>query len=162
MQEGRANAVKLEGGIEICPQVKAIVDAGIPVVGHLGLTPQSINTMGGYKVQGRSEHEREKLLDDAKALEKAGACALVLEVVPKDLAQEVTELINIPTIGIGAGSDCDGQVLVLQDLLGFDDSFTPKFLKRYANLGEIITDALSNYDNDVKEKSFPSDKHTYS
>ncbi len=162
MQEGRANAVKLEGGIEICPQVKAIVDAGIPVVGHLGLTPQSINTMGGYKVQGRGEEERRKLLDDAKALEKAGACALVLEVVPKDLAKEVSELIGIPTIGIGAGSDCDGQVLVLQDLLGFDDSFTPKFLKRYANLGEIITKALTDYDNDVKENSFPSDKHTYS
>ena len=101
-------------------------------------------------------------MSDAKALEQAGACALVLEVVPKDLAQEVSSLIEIPTIGIGAGSECDGQVLVLQDLLGFDDSFTPKFLKRYANLGEIITDALSNYDKDVKEKSFPSDKHTYS
>ena len=118
--------------------------------------------MGGYKVQGRGEEERRKLLDDAKALEKAGACALVLEVVPKDLAKEVSELINIPTIGIGAGSDCDGQVLVLQDLLGFDDSFTPKFLKRYANLGDIITKALTDYDNDVKENSFPSDKHTYS
>ena len=162
IQDGRANAVKVEGGVEICPQVKAMVDAGIPVVGHLGLTPQSINTMGGYKVQAREKEQREKLINDAKALEAAGCCAIVLEVVPKDLAKEVSGLINIPTIGIGAGADCDGQVLVMNDLLGFDDEFTPKFLKRYANLGEIITNALTEYDSDVKEKNFPSEEHTYS
>ena len=139
-----------------------MVDAGIPVVGHLGLTPQSINTMGGYKVQAREKEQREKLINDAKALEAAGCCAIVLEVVPKDLAKEVSGLINIPTIGIGAGADCDGQVLVMNDLLGFDDEFTPKFLKRYANLGEIITNALTEYDSDVKEKNFPSEEHTYS
>ena len=162
IQDGRANAVKLEGGCEVCPQVKAMVDAGIPVVGHLGLTPQSINTMGGYRVQAREKEQREKLINDAKELEKAGCCAIVLEVVPKDLAKEVSSIINIPTIGIGAGLDCDGQVLVMNDLLGFDESFTPKFLKRYAKLGTAITQALNAYDKDVKQEQFPSEEHTYS
>ena len=133
MKEGRAQAVKLEGGKEVCPQIKAIVDASIPVCAHLGLTPQSVNAFGGFKVQGKSEEAARKILEDAKAVEEAGAFAVVLEGIPSKLAALVTKELTIPTIGIGAGRDCDGQVLVYQDLLGMFTDFTPKFVKRYAN-----------------------------
>jgi 3-methyl-2-oxobutanoate hydroxymethyltransferase len=161
VQLGHAQAVKVEGGEEIIPQVKALVAAGIPVMGHLGLTPQSIHTMGGYKVQAREVAAKEKLLKDAKKLQEAGAFSLVLELVPSKIAGEVSAALKIPTIGIGAGPDCDGQVLVLQDLLGFDSEFTPKFLKKYADMGNMIKEALSTYNKDVKEKLFPTEEHSF-
>ena len=160
IQEGGAHAVKVEGGSAIIPQVKAMIQAGIPVVGHLGLTPQSIHTLGGYRVQGRGE-EAVKMLREAKELSDAGVCALVLELVPQGLAKEITAAIKAPTIGIGAGSDTDGQVLVLQDMLGFPSEFSPKFLKRYATLGETIAAAVAQYDLEVKEGSFPAPEHTF-
>ncbi len=161
MKEGRANAVKLEGGIEVCPQIEAIVSAGIPVCAHLGLTPQSINAFGGHKVQGKSEQAAKKLVDDALAIEKAGAFAVVLECVPAKLAKVISEKLSIPTIGIGAGAGCDGQVLVYQDMLGMFSDFTPKFVKKFANVGEIMTQAFKDYDAAVKDGSFPEEKHTY-
>lgn len=161
VQEGGAHAVKLEGGRAICPQVKAIVSAGIPVVAHLGLTPQSVHALSGYKVQGRSQDAASEMIQDARALESAGASFLVLELVPRGLAKQISEALSIPTIGIGAGGDCDGQVLVLHDLLGFDDSFSPKFLKRYANIGKTVKDALDAYIDDVREKKFPSDEQSF-
>ena len=142
MKEGRGDAVKLEGGVEVCPQIKAIVDAGIPVCAHIGLTPQSINAFGGFKVQGKSEAAAKKLLEDAKAVEEAGAFAVVIEGVPAKIAALITEQLHIPTIGIGAGKDCDGQVLVYQDMLGMFSDFTPKFVKRYANIGDVIVCAV--------------------
>lgn len=161
MKEGRANAVKLEGGTEIAPQIKAIVDAGIPVCAHIGLTPQSINKFGGNKVQGKSEAAAKKLLEDALAVQEAGAFSVVIEAVPKKLAELITNKLDIPTIGIGAGNGCDGQVLVYQDMLGMFSDFTPKFVKKYASLGEIMTAAFRQYDEEVKNTSFPSDEHTY-
>ena len=161
MKEGRGNAVKLEGGREVCPQIKAIVNAGIPVCAHLGLTPQSINAFGGHKVQGKTEEAARKLIEDAKAVEEAGAFAVVLECVPKKLADLVTKEVNIPTIGIGAGNGCDGQVLVYQDLLGMFSDFTPKFVKKYANVGEVMKEAFANYIKEVAEGSFPSAEHEY-
>lgn len=161
MKEGRANAVKLEGGASVCPQIKAIVEASIPVVAHLGLTPQSINAFGGYKVQGKSEEAAKKLLEDAKEVEKAGACMLVLECVPAKLAKLVTESISIPTIGIGAGNECDGQVLVYQDMLGMFSDFTPKFAKRFANVGEVMKEAFGTYIKEVKAQEFPAEEHVY-
>ena len=161
MKEGRAGAVKLEGGVEVCPQIKAITAAGIPVCAHLGLTPQSINTLGGYKIQGKTEEAAKKLLDDARAVEEAGAFALVLECVPKKLATLITESIGIPTIGIGAGNGCDGQVLVNQDMLGMFSDFTPKFVKRFANVGEIMKQAFADYSAEVKAGTFPTTEHTY-
>lgn len=160
MQEGGAHAVKVEGGTAIIPQVKALVQAGIPVVGHLGLTPQSIHTLGGYKVQGRGE-EATRLLREAQELSDAGVCCLVLELIPQGLAKEVTQAIKAPTIGIGAGPDTDGQVLVLHDMLGFPSDFSPKFLKKYATLGDTIAAAVAQYDQDVKEGSFPGPEHTF-
>ncbi len=160
IQEGGAQAVKVEGGAAIIPQVKAMVQAGIPVVGHLGLTPQSINTLGGYRVQGRGE-EGTRLLNDAKLLAEAGVCSIVLELVPQGLAKDVTAAVSVPTIGIGAGPDCDGQVLVIHDMLGFPSEFSPKFLKKYANLGETITSAVARYDQEVKDGSFPAPEHTF-
>ncbi|MBC7532080.1 MAG: 3-methyl-2-oxobutanoate hydroxymethyltransferase [Oligoflexus sp.] len=160
IQEGGAHAVKVEGGSAIIPQVKAMTRAGIPVVGHLGLTPQSIHTLGGYKVQGRGD-EAAKMVREAKELSDAGVCALVLELVPQGLAKEITAAIKVPTIGIGAGPDTDGQVLVLQDMLGFPSEFSPKFLKRYATLGETIAAAVAQYDLEVKEGSFPAPEHTF-
>lgn len=160
VQEGGAHAVKLEGGLAVLPQVKAIVAAGIPVIGHLGLTPQSIHSLGGYRVQGRGEQGKE-LLEAAKKLAEAGASALVLELVPQALAAEVTRALSIPTIGIGAGPDTDGQVLVLHDLLGFHSEFTPKFLKKYANLGEIVVKAVGQYDSEVKSGHFPGPEHSF-
>ena len=161
MKEGRAGAVKLEGGKNICPQIEAITKAGIPVMGHLGLTPQAINAFGGFKVQGKTQEAAEQLLEDALAVEKAGAFALVLECVPRKLADIITEKLTIPTIGIGAGNGCDGQILVYQDLLGMFSDFTPKFVKKYANVGEIIKDAFSAYIEDVKQGAFPEKKHEY-
>ena len=161
MKEGRGNAVKLEGGREVCPQIKAIVNAGIPVCAHLGLTPQSINAFGGHKVQGKTEEAARKLIENAKAVEEAGAFAVVLECVPKKLADLVTKEVNIPTIGIGAGNGCDGQVLVYQDLLGMFSDFTPKFVKKYANVGEVMKEAFANYIKEVAEGSFPSAEHEY-
>ena len=161
MKEGRAGAVKLEGGKNICPQIEAITKAGIPVMGHLGLTPQAINAFGGFKVQGKTQEAAEQLLEDALAVEKAGAFALVLECVPRKLADIITEKLTIPTIGIGAGNGCDGQILVYQDLLGMFSDFTPKFVKKYANVGEIMKDAFSGYIEDVKQGAFPEKKHEY-
>lgn len=161
MKEGRAGAVKLEGGKNICHQIEAITKAGIPVMGHLGLTPQAINAFGGFKVQGKTQEAAEQLLEDALAVEKAGAFALVLECVPRKLADIITEKLTIPTIGIGAGNGCDGQILVYQDLLGMFSDFTPKFVKKYANVGEIMKDAFSAYIEDVKQGAFPEKKHEY-
>lgn len=161
MKEGRANAVKLEGGEEVCPQITAITKAGIPVMAHLGLTPQSINAFGGFKVQGKTSQTAQKLLDNARAVEKAGAFAVVLECVPYKLAEIVTKELKIPTIGIGAGAGCDGQVLVYQDLLGMFSDFTPKFVKKYADLGSIMKDAFKNYVEDINKGEFPKQEHTY-
>lgn len=162
MKEGRAGAVKLEGGTEVAPQIKAIVEAGIPVCAHIGLTPQSINAFGGFKVQGKSEEAAKKLLEDAKAVEEAGAFAVVVEGVPKKLADLITKQLTIPTIGIGAGNGCDGQVLVYQDMLGMFSDFTPKFVKKYASLGEVMKDAFTNYIKEVQSGAFPSEEHEYS
>lgn len=162
MKEGRAGAVKLEGGVEVCPQIKAIVDAGIPVCAHLGLTPQSINAFGGFKVQGKSEDAARKILQDAKAIEEAGAFAVVLEGIPKKLADLITRELRIPTIGIGAGNGCDGQVLVYQDLLGMFSDFTPKFVKRYAEVGEVMKNAFKQYFEEIQSGAFPAKGHEYS
>lgn len=161
MKEGRGDAVKLEGGVEVCPQIKAIVDAGIPVCAHIGLTPQSINAFGGFKVQGKSEAAAKKLLEDAKAVEEAGAFAVVIEGVPAKIAALITEQLHIPTIGIGAGKDCDGQVLVYQDMLGMFSDFTPKFVKHYANIGEVMKEAFQNYIKEVQDGIFPAEENTY-
>ncbi len=161
MKEGRAQAVKLEGGIEVCPQIKAIVDAGIPVCAHLGLTPQSINAFGGFKVQGKTEAAAKKLISDALAVQEAGAFAVVLECVPAKLAKMVSEKIQIPTIGIGAGAGCDGQVLVYQDMLGMFSDFTPKFVKKFATIGEIMREAFAEFDTEVKAGAFPAEEHQY-
>jgi len=161
MKEGRAGAVKLEGGKEVCPQIKAIVSAGVPVVAHLGLTPQSINTFGGFKVQGKTEAAAKKLIEDAKAVEEAGAFLLVLECVPAKLAKLVTESINIPTIGIGAGAGCDGQVLVIYDMLGMFSDFKPKFVKHFANAGDVIREAVKTYIAEIDDGTFPAEEHCY-
>lgn len=162
MKEGRASAVKLEGGKEVCPQVKAITEAGIPVMGHLGLTPQSINALGGHRVQGKTQQAAQKLLDDARALQEAGAFAVVLECVPEKLAEKVTKELEIPTIGIGAGAGCDGQVLVYQDMLGMFSDFTPKFVKKFANVGQVMKEAFKSYIDEMQQGSFPSQEHCYS
>ena len=161
MKEGRANAVKLEGGKSVCPQIKAITQAGIPVVAHLGLTPQSINALGGYKVQGKSEDAAKKLLEDALAVQEAGAFALVLECVPTKLASLITKKLTIPTIGIGAGNECDGQVLVCQDMLGMFSDYVPKFVKQFAQVGEIMKKAFSDYKEEVASGAFPAEKNSY-
>ena len=156
IKEGGAQAVKLEGGFEVTEQIKAIVDASIPVVAHIGLTPQSVNAFGGFKVQGKSEAAAQKLLDEARAVEKAGAFAVVMECVPAKLAAKITEELSIPTIGIGAGAGCDGQVLVYQDMLGLFSDFTPKFVKQFANVGEIVKGAFEGYIREVQEGTFPA------
>lgn len=161
MKEGRANAVKLEGGVSVCPQIKAITDAGIPVMAHLGLTPQSINAFGGFKVQGKNEAAARKLIDDAKAVEKAGAFALVLECVPAKLAKIISEQLTIPTIGIGAGAGCDGQILVYQDMLGMFSDYTPKFVKRFAEVGSVMKEAFANYIKEVQAETYPAEEHTF-
>lgn len=161
MKEGRAQAVKLEGGASVCEQIKAIVGASIPVCAHLGLTPQSINAFGGFKVQGKGEKEAQQILDDARRVQEAGAFAVVLEGIPALLAQKITDSLDIPTIGIGAGAGCDGQVLVYQDMLGMFTDFKPKFVKHFANVGEIMTEAFKAFDQEVKEGVFPAQEHTY-
>ena len=161
MKEGGAQAVKIEGGQRVLPQVEALVAAGIPVVGHLGLTPQSVNVFGGYRVQGRGE-EGEALLRDAKALQAAGACAVVLEVVPAELAAHVSEVLTVPTIGIGAGSATDAQVIVWQDLAGLTEGPRPRFVKTYADLRGVLTDAVTRWTIDVRSGAYPAPEHTYS
>ncbi|MEG0291208.1 MAG: 3-methyl-2-oxobutanoate hydroxymethyltransferase [Anaerovoracaceae bacterium] len=161
IKETGAHAVKLEGGATVTEQIKAIVDASIPVVAHIGLTPQSVNAFGGFKVQGKSEEAAQKLLDDARAVEEAGAFAVVLECVPAKLAAKITQSIGIPTVGIGAGNECDSQVLVYQDMLGMFDGFTPKFVKKYAQIGDIVKEAVAEYIEDVNCGSFPSEEHTF-
>jgi 3-methyl-2-oxobutanoate hydroxymethyltransferase len=161
LAETGCQAVKLEGGTRCVPAVEAMVEAGIPVMGHLGLTPQSVNVFGGFKVQGRGDGATEKLVAEARALEAAGVFAIVLETIPGHVASEVTAALSIPTIGIGAGVRCDGQVLVCYDLLGMVEGFSPKFLKRYGNLGDAIRAAAKDYVGEVKERSFPTDEHTF-
>lgn len=161
MKEGRANAVKLEGGVEFAPHIEAIVKASIPVVAHIGLTPQSVNAFGGFKVQGKDLEAAKKLIEDAKAVEAAGACMVVLECVPAKLAKKITEELTIPTIGIGAGVDCDGQVLVYQDLLAMYGDFKPKFVKVFANVGETMRTGMENYIRDTKEGNFPAPEHCF-
>lgn len=161
VQKSGCDALKLEGGIEIVPTVRRIIEAGIPVMGHLGLTPQSIHKFGTYAVRAKEEAEAQKLLDDARALQEAGCFALVLEKIPAALAKQVTEEIQIPTIGIGAGRATDGQVLVGQDMLGMNQGFKPKFLRRYANLAENIMQAVSAYSEDVKRGDFPNENEQY-
>lgn len=161
MKEGRANAVKLEGGVEVTEQIKAITAAGIPVVAHIGLTPQSINAFGGHKVQGKTEEAAQKIVNDARAVEKAGAFAVVLEGIPAKLASFITKELTIPTIGIGASADCDGQVLVYQDMLGMYSDFTPKFVKKFANIGEVMTAAFRQYIDEVNSGAFPSEENCY-
>ncbi len=161
MQEAGADAVKLEGGEEIAKTVRAIVDAGIPVIGHLGLTPQSINVFGGYDLQAKGIAEAEKLITDAQALETAGASAIVLEKIPAPVAKYVTENIGISTIGIGAGPDCDGQVLVMHDVVGLFDKFVPKFSKQYAMIGPLMRQAFTDYVTEVKSGAFPAEEHSF-
>ncbi len=161
MKEGRANAVKLEGGAGVCPQIKAIADSGIPVVAHLGLTPQSVNAFGGYKVQGKSGEAAAKLLEDALAVQEAGAFAVVLECVPAKLATLITEKLDIITIGIGAGNGCDGQVLVYQDMLGMFTDYVPKFVKQFAQAGDLMRQAFADYKKEVMAGTFPEEKHSY-
>ena len=160
LQAGAAG-VKLEGGTVMADRIKAMTSIGIPVMGHLGMTPQSVHTLGGYKVQGKAEDQASKLLEDAKALEAAGAFALVLEAVPADLARKITQTLSISTIGIGAGPHCDGQVLVIYDLLGLFDSFVPKFVKTYAHLKADALQALGRYKEEVEQGKFPSDAESY-
>lgn len=162
IQEGGAQAIKLEGGITVAEKVSKIVECGIPVMGHIGLTPQSVHQLGGFKVQGKTPEMASRLLKDAQALEKAGAFAIVLETVPAPLARLITQKTSIPTIGIGAGTDCDGQVQIISDILGSFTDFVPKHAKQYAKLADIISNAVAEYDNEVKTGSFPTDKQSFS
>jgi len=161
LKEAGAEAVKLEGGTQMAEAIRAIVNAGIPVVAHIGLTPQYLHMLGGFKVQGKDEAAREKILADARAVQDAGAFSVVLEGMPTSLAKEIHEILHIPTIGIGAGPHCDGQVLVLHDLLGLFDRFTPKFVKKYANLKEQALKAVKEYKQEVESGTFPSQEHSF-
>jgi 3-methyl-2-oxobutanoate hydroxymethyltransferase len=161
LQETGAHGVKLEGGRPMAETLRALVDRGIPVIGHLGLTPQSVHALGGYRVQGRDTATAERLLADARALEEAGACAIVLELLPAALAKRITAALTIPTIGIGAGAGCDGQVLVLHDMLGLNEMFNPKFLKRYAELGEAVRAAVRSYAAEVRDGTYPGPEHSF-
>ena len=161
LQETGAQGVKLEGGRPMADTVRALVDRGIPVLGHLGLTPQSVHALGGYRVQGRDEQAADRLLADARALEDAGACGIVLELLPAGLARRITAALTIPTIGIGAGAGCDGQVLVLHDMLGLNETFNPKFLKRYGALAEAARDAIRAYAAEVRDGSYPGPEHSF-
>lgn len=161
MKEGRANAVKLEGGTEFAPHIEAIVKASIPVVAHIGLTPQSVNAFGGFKVQGKDLKAAQKLIEDAKAVEAAGACMVVMECVPAKLAAKITEELHIPTIGIGAGAGCDGQVLVYQDLLAMYSDMKPKFVKQFAQVGEAMREGVKAYIDETKAGTFPGEEHTF-
>jgi len=161
IKETNANAVKLEGGAAVVEQIRAIVDAGIPVCAHIGMTPQSVNVFGGFKVQGKGEANAKRVLEDALAVQEAGAFMVVLECVPPKLAALITKKLDIITIGIGAGSGCDGQVLVYQDMLGISNGFTPKFVKHFAEIGQAMTQAFKDYDEEVKAGSFPQAEHSY-
>jgi 3-methyl-2-oxobutanoate hydroxymethyltransferase len=161
LQETDANGVKLEGGRHMAETVRALVERGIPVMGHLGLTPQSVHALGGYRVQGRDEATADRLLDDARELETAGACAIVLELLPTAVARRISSALTIPTIGIGAGPGCDGQVLVLHDMLGLNETFSPKFLKRYAELGGAVRDAVRSFAADVRAGNYPGREHSF-
>ena len=161
IKEGGAAAVKLEGGAAVCPQIKAIVDSSIPVVAHLGLTPQSVNVFGGFKVQGKTPEAAQRLIDDALAIQEAGACAVVLEGIPSALAEIITERLVIPTIGIGAGAGCDGQVLVWQDMLGVTTGHTAKFVKRFAEVGSLMRQGFTAYIDEVQSGAFPTEEHGY-
>lgn len=162
LKEAGMESVKLEGGSEVAATVRAIVDAGIPVMGHIGLTPQSASKLGGFRVQGKSAAEAKRLLDEAMALEAAGCYSIVLEAVPSPVAAVISQRLSIPTIGIGAGAGCDGQVLVYHDLIGLFDRFTPKFVKQYANVGETILQAIRSYAREVESGDFPGEQQTYS
>ncbi|MBM6833983.1 3-methyl-2-oxobutanoate hydroxymethyltransferase [Megamonas hypermegale] len=161
IKEGRAQAVKLEGGASVCPQIKAIVDASIPVMAHIGLTPQSVNAFGGFKVQGKSEETAKRILEEAKQVEKAGAFAVVLECVPEKLAELITKSINIPTIGIGAGPNCDGQILVYQDMLDMYGDFKPKFVKQFAHVGAEMEKGIKEYIKETQDNVFPAKEHVF-
>jgi 3-methyl-2-oxobutanoate hydroxymethyltransferase len=161
LQEAGAEAVKLEGGVSMSVTIAAIVNAGIPVMGHVGLTPQSVHQFGGYKIQGREKVQHEIIIRDALAVQEAGAFAIVVEGVPTALAKEVTERISIPTIGIGAGIHCDGQVLVLHDMLGLFDDFTPKFVKRYADIKGSVAAAVKDFVDEVRQRKFPGEEHSF-
>src|SRR4030066_2138411 len=161
LQEGGADAVKLEGGASVKETVRAIVRAGIPVMGHIGLTPQTISMLGGFKVQGKDAQAAQKIIDDALSLEEAGGFSVLLEAIPAPIAKRVTERLNVPTIGIGAGVHCDGQVLVVHDMLGLFDRFTPKFAKRYVHLSELIFKAIESYREEVSKGTFPTDQHSF-
>ena len=161
MKESHAEAVKLEGGSEIRESIERIISAGIPVMGHLGLTPQSINKFGTYAVRAREEAEAQKLIDDAKMLEELGCFAMVIEKVPAELAARVAKEVSIPVIGIGAGGGVDGQVLVMHDMLGINQGFSPRFLRRYADVASVMTDAVQHYIRDVKDGDFPNEKESY-
>lgn len=161
MKETGAQGIKLEGGESVCPQIKAITDAGIPVVAHIGMTPQSVNAFGGFKVQGKGEANAERVLRDALAVQEAGAFAVTLECIPPKLAALITKKLDIITIGIGAGSQCDAQVLVMQDMLGINLDFTPKFAKKFADIGNQIVKAFEDYDREVKEGTYPAPEHAY-
>lgn len=161
LQEAGAHGVKLEGGSHMAPTVAALVERGIPVMGHLGLTPQSVHALGGYRVQGRDQAAADRLVEDARALEAAGACAIVLELVPAALAGRITQTLTIPTVGIGAGPQCDGQVLVLHDMLGLNEQFAPKFLKHFGNLGQAVREAVRGYASEVREGKYPAKEHSF-
>jgi 3-methyl-2-oxobutanoate hydroxymethyltransferase len=161
MQETGAHGVKLEGGSHIAPTIKALVEIGIPVMGHIGLTPQSVHALGGYRVQGRVPAAAERLLDDARAVEAAGACAIVLELVPAPLSGRISEALTIPTIGIGAGAGCDGQVLVTPDMLGLNERFNPKFLKKYAQMAEEVRQAARAFATEVRGGTYPDKEHSF-
>ena len=161
IQEGGAESVKLEGGVTQAATIEALVKMGVPVMGHVGLTPQSVHQFGGYRIQGRGEADARAIFDDAIAVEQSGAFAMVLEGMPVQLAREITQRVSIPTIGIGAGMHCDGQILVVHDMLGLFDDFTPRFVKRYANLKETIGGAVRNYMEEVRTAAFPAEEHTF-
>lgn len=161
IKEGHADAVKLEGGVKFKEHIRAIVDASIPVMGHIGMTPQSVNAFGGFKVQGKSIEDAKKVIEDAKAVEKAGAFAMVMECVPAKLAEYISGIVSIPIIGIGAGNGCDGQVLVYQDMLAMYSDFTPKFVKRFGNIGEDMKECFARYCEEVKSGEFPAEEHSF-
>jgi len=161
MKEARGQAVKLEGGARVCPQIRAMTDAGIPVMAHLGLTPQSVNAFGGHRVQGKTDDAARQLMEDAHKIEDAGAFAVVLECVPAPLAARISQQLKIPTIGIGAGNGCDGQILVYQDMLGMFNDFTPKFVKHFSNIGEEMSRAFRDYISEVRSGAFPDEEHSF-
>ena len=161
LKEGGAEAVKIEGGVNMARIIRSVTEMDIPVMGHVGLTPQSVHRMGGYKVQGRKD-QAERILEDAHAVQEAGAFAVVLEGIPAKLAARITEMLDIPTIGIGAGAACDGQVLVIHDILGLCEKYSPKFVKRYADLSAVITEATRQYVSEVKDGIFPAEEHSFS